>query len=80
MAVDDVAEGWIFSRIGIPNSVALIIMIVLGVILLAFIALSITIKKNKAKARARREARIKEIAMKQLEQEKSARERDWPYR
>jgi D-alanyl-D-alanine carboxypeptidase (penicillin-binding protein 5/6) len=80
VAVDDVPEGWIFSRIGIPNSVALIIMIVLGVVLLAFIALSVMIKKNKAKARARREARIKEIALKQLEQEKSARERDWPYR
>ncbi len=80
VATEDVKEGWVFSRIGIPNTVALIIMIVLGVILIAVIALSITIRKNKAKARARREERIKEIALRQLEQEKSARERDWPYR
>jgi hypothetical protein len=80
VATSEVKEGWIFSRIGIPNSVALIIMIVLAVIIIAFTALSIVIRKNKAKSRAIREARIKEIALKQLEQEKSARERDWPYR
>lgn len=80
VAMDDVKEGWIFSRIGIPNSVALIIMIVLGVIIALLATLSILISRNKARARARRNARIKEIAMKQLEQEQSARERDWPYR
>ena len=79
VAVESVEEGWIFSKIGIPNMVALIIMIVLGVILIAAVALGIIIRKNKAKAKAKRAERIKEIAMKQLEQEQSVRERDWPY-
>jgi len=79
VATDSVEEGWIFSKIGIPNFVALIIMIVLGVILIAVIVLGTIVRNKKAKARARRAARIKEIAMKQLEQEQSAREREWPY-
>ena len=79
VAAESVKEGWIFSRIGIPNIVALIIMIVLGVILIAVIVLGSIVRTKKARARAKRQARIKEIALKQLEQEQSARERDWPY-
>ena len=79
VATDSVEEGWIFSKVGIPNFVALIIMIVLGVILIAVIVLGTIVRNKKAKARARRAARIKEIALKQLEQEQSAREREWPY-
>ena len=79
VAAESVKEGWIFSRIGIPNIVALIVMIVLGVLLIAAIVVGSIVRTKKAKARARRQARIKEIALKQLEQEQSARERDWPY-
>ena len=79
VATDSVEEGWIFSKIGIPNFVALIIIIVLAVILIAVIVLGTIIKNKKARARAKRQARIKEIALKQLEQEQSAKERDWPY-
>ncbi len=79
VATESVKEGWIFSKIGIPNLVALIIMIVLGVVVIAIIVLGSIIRKKKAQARALRAERIKEIAMKQLEQEQSAKERDWPY-
>lgn len=79
VATESVEKGWIFSKIGIPNFVALIIMIVLAVILIAVVVLGTIVRNKKAKARARRAERIKEIAMKQLEQEQSAKERDWPY-
>lgn len=79
VATENVEEGWIFSKIGIPNFAALIILIVLAVILIAVVVLGTIVRNKKAKARARRAERIKEIAMKQLEQEQSAKERDWPY-
>lgn len=80
VATEEVKEGWIFSRIGIPNSVALIIMTVLCLIIIAVIVLTTLVRKKKAEAKAKRQERIREIARKQLEQEQSARERDWPYR
>lgn len=79
IATDDVPEGWIFSRIGIPNSVAVLIMVFLGVVIGLFLVISILRSINRAKARARRKERIKEIAQKQIEREKSANERNWPY-
>ena len=79
IAENDVPEGWIFSRIGIPNSVALIIIIVLSLLIILILTVLILRSINRAKARARRNARIAEIARKQIDTEKSAKERDWPY-
>ena len=79
LAIEDVPEGWIFSRIGIPNFVALIIIIVLSVILIAVLTVLILRSINRSKARARRNARIAEIARKQIASENSAKEREWPY-
>ncbi len=80
LAVKEVPKGWIFSKIGIPNSIAIVIIAVLSVILIFIIVVSVLRSANKAKARARRNQRIKEMARKQIEQERSAEERNWPYR
>ena len=80
LAVKEVPKGWIFSKIGIPNSIAIVIIAVLSVILIFIIVVSALRSANKAKARARRNQRIKEMARKQIEQERSAEERNWPYR
>lgn len=79
IAVDSVEEGWIFSRIGIPNSVAIPIIIILVLIAIIAAALSVLRSINRAKAKARRKERIKQIAQKQIDREQSARERNWPY-
>ncbi|MBQ4467904.1 MAG: D-alanyl-D-alanine carboxypeptidase [Firmicutes bacterium] len=80
VATKDVPEGWIFSKIGIPNSVAIVIIVVLSVIVILFIIIRILRGVNRAKARARRKERIKEIALKQLERERDVDERNWPYK
>ncbi|MBR6473183.1 MAG: D-alanyl-D-alanine carboxypeptidase [Firmicutes bacterium] len=79
IATKDVPEGWIFSKVGIPNSAAIVIIVVLSVLLIFFIVISIMRSVNKAKARARRKERIKEIALKQIEREDDVDERNWPY-
>ena len=79
IAVEGVEEGWIFSKIGIPNSVALPIIIL--IVLIAIIATVISTLRsiNRAKAKARRKERIKQLAQKQIDREASAKERNWPY-
>ena len=79
IAVEGVEEGWIFSKIGIPNTVALPIIILIVVLAIAFTAISTLRSINRAKARARRKERIKQIAQKQIDREASAKERNWPY-
>ncbi len=79
IASEDVPEGWVFSKIGLTNLQSLIIMIVLGLILVFFIFVTTMRRINKAKAKARRQARIKEIAQKQMDRERDVSERNWPY-
>lgn len=79
VAVKDVPEGWIFSKIGIPNSAAIVIIVVLSVIIIFLIVIRIMRSINRKKAKARRDERIKEIALKQMERERDANQRNWPY-
>ena len=79
IATGDVPKGWIFSRIGLTNFQSAIIIGVLGFILVFLIFVTTMRRINKAKARARRRERIKEIAQKQMEREKDVSDRNWPY-
>ena len=79
VAAEDVPEGWIFSKIGLTNLQSAIIIGVLSLALI-FLLFVFTMRKiNRNKAKARRQARIKEIAQKQIEREKDVTERNWPY-
>lgn len=79
IATEDVPKGWIFSKIGLTNFQSAIIIGVLGVIILFLLFVTTMRRINKAKAKARRRARIKEIAQKQMEREKDVSDRNWPY-
>ena len=74
---EDVEVGWPTSYLGIPNSVALVIGIILGVIILAAIVIMILRIYFKIKYRRARKKRIAEMAKRELEEEEERRKRGW---
>ena len=79
VAANEVKEGWFLSRFYISN----LATIIAASVILLFIVFVITIaslrKKNKRLAKERREAKLREIARREMEHERDVRERDWPY-
>lgn len=76
-AKNEVKKGWFTSYIGISNRVAIIIFRVIAVVLILFISLLIVRANNLKKRKARRLAKIKQLAKEQEEREREKRERDW---
>ncbi len=79
VAVKSVEKGWIFSKIGLSNAEAAGIIAGVTVVLILLIWLLSVRAKNKRIARQKREARIRELALRQMEQEESQKERGWNY-
>ncbi len=79
VAVKSVEKGWIFSKIGLSNMESAIILGVTALILIVLIWILAVRAKNKRAARRKREEKIRELALRQMEQEESQRERGWDY-
>lgn len=78
-AAEDIEEGWFLSGLGITNFQTVIIMLVLF-LLLAFYIIIMTLRAiNRRKRRAARQAKLRRIAMQQLERERDVKQRNWPY-
>lgn len=78
-AADDVKEGWFLSGLGITNLQTAMIMLVLFLLLAAYIAIITLRAMNRKKRRAVRQARLRRVAMQQLERERDVKQRNWPY-
>jgi D-alanyl-D-alanine carboxypeptidase (penicillin-binding protein 5/6) len=79
VAVESVEKGWIFSKIGLSNMEAAIYIGVFALLVILLIWILAARAKNKRAARRKREEKIRELALKQMEQEKSQNERGWHY-
>ena len=79
VAVEGVEKGWIFSKIGLSNMEAAIYIGVFALLVILLIWILAARAKNKRAARRKREEKIRELALKQMEQEKSQNERGWHY-
>ena len=79
IATRDVEKGWFLSKIGLTNTQTIIIISVLSLVIILFIVISTLRSINKSKAKKRRQEKIKEMALKQIDREKDASDRNWPY-
>ena len=79
IATRDVEKGWFLSKIGLTNTQTIIIISVLSLVIIMFIVISTLRSINKSKAKKRRQEKIKEMALKQIDREKDASDRNWPY-
>ncbi len=79
LAAEDVKEGWFLSRFGITNVQTIIIAVVAVVVLGGMLIILILRAVNRRRRARLRRRRILEAARRELEQENSWRERDWPH-
>lgn len=78
-ASEAIEKGWFLSRFGITNFQTVIIGTVLGLIL-AFIVAIFTLRAiNLKKKRERRRRKAMQAAQRELERERSMKQRGWPY-
>ena len=74
-----VEKGWFLSRFGITNFQTIIICVVLA-LLIAFIVAIFTLRAiNMKKKRERRRRKALQAAQRELERERSMKQRGWPY-
>lgn len=78
-AADDVKEGWFLSGLGITNLQTIAIFAVIFILLAFYITVMALRAANRKKRRLARQAKLREIAMKQLERERDVKQRNWPY-
>ncbi|MBR3785234.1 MAG: D-alanyl-D-alanine carboxypeptidase [Firmicutes bacterium] len=76
---EDVKKGWFTSYLGISNRAAVIIGVVLMLLLIARIWIGVESAKRKRRKMMERQRRIQEMAMQELEAERSRKERDWRF-
>ena len=78
-AAEDVKEGWFLSRFGVTNFQTVISFAVLFLILAFYITILVLRSINRKKRQRARQAKLRRIAMQQLERERDIKKRDWPY-
>ena len=79
LAAKDVKKGWFLSPLGITNAQTVILFIVLGLVLACFVGILALRAANKKKRKLARQAKLREIARRQMEREYDVRQRKWPY-
>ena len=78
-AAEDVKEGWFLSHFGVTNFQTVISFAVLFLLLTFYITILVLRSINRKKRRLARQAKLRRIAMQQLERERDIKKRDWPY-
>ena len=79
LAAENIEEGWFLSPYGISNLQTVIIGIVLGLLLIALIAIMTLRISNKRKQARIRKRKLEEEARKQLAREEDRKRRDWRF-
>lgn len=79
LAAENIEEGWFLSAYGISNLQTVIIGIVLGLLLIALIAIMTLRISNKRKQARIRKRKLEEEARKQLAREEDRKRRDWRF-
>lgn len=79
LAAKDVEKGWFLSSFGITNLQTVIIIAVLVLTAAFVIMIAVLRAVNRRKRDAARKARLKRMAMEQMERERDYRQRNWPY-
>ncbi|MBR6584083.1 MAG: hypothetical protein IKK69_00180 [Firmicutes bacterium] len=79
LAAEDVEEGWFLSKWGITNLQTIFIIggivLVIGFVVLIMVLRSI----NKKKRAAARKAKLRKMALQQMENDHDHQQRNWPY-
>ncbi len=78
-AAEDVKEGWFLSGLGITNLQTVLILVIIALILALCISIMILRALNRKKRREARQAKLRRIALQQLERERDVKQRNWPY-
>ncbi|MCI8609239.1 MAG: D-alanyl-D-alanine carboxypeptidase [Firmicutes bacterium] len=79
LAKEAIEEGWFLSGLGITNFQTIIICVILG-LALAFFAALLTLRAiNMRRRKKRRQRKLMQEAQRQLERERSMKQRGWPY-
>lgn len=78
-AAEEVKEGWFLSGLGITNVQTVLIFAVIFIIAAGYITILLLRAANRRKRMRARQAKLKRIAMQQLEREKDVKQRNWPY-
>ena len=79
LAAENIEEGWFLSAYGISKQQTVIIVIVLGLLLIALIAIMTLRISNKRKQARIRKRKLEEEARKQLAREEDRKRRDWRF-
>ena len=79
LAAKEVKKGWFLSSFGITNFQTVIIIAVLALTTAFFIMILVIRASNRRKRAAARKAKLKKLAMEQMEREHDYRQRNWPY-
>ena len=79
LAAKEVKKGWFLSSFGITNFQTVIIIAVLASTAAFFIMILVLRASNRRKRAAARKAKLKKLAMEQMEREHDYRQRNWPY-
>lgn len=78
-AANDIKEGWFLSGLGVTNFQTVLILLAVFLILGLYITIIVLRAINRKKRKAERQAKLKRIAMQQLERERDVKQRNWPY-
>ena len=79
VAAKDVKEGWFLSSFGITNMQTVIIIALLVLTAAFFITVAVLRASNRRKREAAKKAKLRKLAMEQMERELDYRQRNWPY-
>lgn len=79
LAAQEVKKGWFLSSFGITNMQTVVIMAVLALTAAFLIMIIVLRAANRRKRAAVRKAKLRRLAMEQMERERDYRQRNWPY-
>ena len=79
LAAQEVKKGWFLSSFGITNMQTVIIIAVLALTAAFLIMIMVLRAANRRKRAAARKAKLRRLAMEQMERERDYRQRNWPY-
>lgn len=78
-AAEDVKVGWFLSPFGITNLQTVVIFTMLAFIIIFVITILVMRARNKKRRKLARAAKLRKIALQQIENEREHRQRNWPY-
>ena len=76
---EDVAEGWFPSYLGISNMTTMVICGVAVLIVILYVWLQVAKAKARRRRQKLRKEKIRHMAMEQLREEQSRKEREWRF-